>query len=112
LKPTPEHQLDQVFHCLADPSRRKMLALLREAGQLKVGDIAQAFDMTLNGVSKHLKVLEQAGLVIRRVDGREHWISVNWAALQPAYQFLHYHQHFWSQRLDALVDYVAPPKKR
>jgi DNA-binding transcriptional ArsR family regulator len=107
-----DERLDAVFRCLADPSRRKMIALLREAGQLKVGDIAQAFAMTLNGVSKHLKVLEQADLIARRVEGREHWISVNWAGLQPAYEFLHYHHHFWSSRLDALVDYVGPKKKR
>jgi DNA-binding transcriptional ArsR family regulator len=107
-----DEQLDQVFHGLADPSRRKMVALLREAGQMKVSDIGQAFDMTLNGVSKHLKVLEQAGLVTRRVEGREHWISVNWPALQPAYEFLHFHQHFWTARLDALMDHVDSKKKR
>jgi DNA-binding transcriptional ArsR family regulator len=112
LKQAQEHTLDRVFHCLADPSRRRIIALLREAGQLKVGDIAQAFSMTLNGVSKHLKVLEEAGLVLRRVEGREHWISVSWQALQPAYEFLHHHHHFWSQRLDALVDYVDPGKKK
>ncbi|MDX2019415.1 MAG: metalloregulator ArsR/SmtB family transcription factor [Deltaproteobacteria bacterium] len=108
LTPKQEHQLDRVFGCLSDPSRRKVIALLREARELKVTDIAQAFDMSLNGVSKHLKVLEEAGLVVRRVDGRVHWFSANWSALQPAYEFLHFHQHFWSQRLDALVDYVKP----
>lgn len=106
LKKKQEQILDQVFHCLADPSRRKMIALLREADRLRVGDIAAAFDMTLNGVSKHLKALEQANLVVRHVEGREHWLSVNWRALAPAYEFLHFHHHFWSQRLDALVDYT------
>ena len=109
---TKDARLDAVFGCLADPSRPKMIVLLREAGQLKVGDIAQAFAMSLNGVSKHLKVLEQADLIVRHVEGREHWISVNWAALQPAYEFLHHHQHFWTSRLDALVDYVGAKKKK
>ncbi|HKA56984.1 MAG TPA: metalloregulator ArsR/SmtB family transcription factor [Gemmatimonadales bacterium] len=95
-----------MFHGLADPARRKIIALLRESGELPVGVIGQAFAMTQNGVSKHVKVLEAAGLVRRRVEGRVHWISVDWSALQVAYEFLHAHQHFWSTRLDALVDYT------
>src|SRR5688500_11756755 len=105
-----EQRLDRVFHCLADPARRKILALLREAGELKVSDVGQAFSMTQNGVSRHVKVLEGAGLIKRRVDGRIHWISVDWAALQPAYAFLRAHHHFWSERLHALVDYTASKK--
>jgi DNA-binding transcriptional ArsR family regulator len=105
-----EPELDRVFHALADPARRRIIVLLREAGELKVGDVGKAFAMTQNGVSKHVKVLEEAGLVERRVDGREHWISVSWSALQPAYEWLHFHQHFWSSRLDALVDYTKRQK--
>lgn len=60
----------------------------------------------LAGVSEHLKVLEAAGLLARRVDGRTHWLSLRWRALQAAYEWLHYYQHCWSERLDALVDYV------
>ena len=99
-------KLNRVFHALGDPSRRRIIALLRDSGELKVGDVATAFSMTLNGVSKHLKVLEKAGLVSRRVEGRVHWIRVHWPALQPAYAWLHAHHHFWSERLDALVDYA------
>lgn len=105
--------LDRVFHALGDASRRKIIELLREAGELRVGDVAEAFAMSLNGVSKHLKVLEQAGLVERRVEGRQHFIRVNWASLQQPYEWLHFYHHYWSQRLDAFVDYVAresPPK--
>ena len=104
--PTETPDLDQVFHALADPSRRKILGLLREAGELRVSDLAQAFAMSLNGVSKHLKVLERAQLVLRRIDGREHWIRVNWPALEPAHGWLDFHHQFWSGRLDALADYV------
>lgn len=95
-----------MFHCLADPARRKIIALLRESGELPVGVIGRAFAMTQNGVSKHVKVLEGAGLVRRRIAGRVHWISVDWSALQLAYEFLHAHHHFWSTRLDALVNYA------
>ena len=106
-----------MFHALADESRRKIVELLREAGELKVGDIASSFDMSLNGVSKHLKVLEQAGLVQRRIAGREHWLRVDWSALQLGYEWLHFYQQFWGKRLDALVDYVKknpskPTKKK
>ncbi len=105
-----DERLSSVFHTLADPSRRRIIELLREAGELKVGDLAEAFSMSLNGVSKHLKVLEKAGLVLRRVDGREHWISANWEALQQPYEWLHFYHHFWSGRLDSLVDYVKTTK--
>ena len=101
-----DERLSRVFHALADPTRRRIIALLRESGELPVGGVAEAFSMTLNGVSKHLKVLESAGLARRRIEGRVHWISVDWTALQLAYEFLHAHHHFWSTRLDALVDYA------
>jgi DNA-binding transcriptional ArsR family regulator len=104
---TTEEQLSRIFRVLADPSRRRIIELLREANELRVSDIADAFDMTLAGVSKHLKVLEAAGLVRRRVDGREHYLSVDWSALQKPYEWLHFYHHFWSARLDALVDYAS-----
>ena len=106
-----EARLSRVFHGLADPARRKIVALLREAGELTVGEIGQAFAMTQNGVSKHVKVLEAAGLVSRRVVGREHRISVRWSALQPAYSYLHGYHHYWSERLDAFVDYATSRDK-
>lgn len=100
-------QLDRIFQCLGDANRRRILALLRESGELKVGEIAGAFPMSLNGVSKHLKVLERAGLVERRVVGREHWIGVNWQGLEAAYGWLHTHYHYWAERLDVLAA-IAP----
>ena len=106
VEPTEgDARLDRVFGALGDPSRRRIIALLREAGDLKVGDIATVFSMSLNGVSKHLKVLERAGLVLRRVEGREHWLCVDWEGLREAYQWLHFHRHFWGGRLDSLADY-------
>lgn len=105
-KAVEEQRLSQVFHALADPARRRIIALLREAGELPVGVVAEAFSMTLNGVSKHVKVFEHAGVVRRRIEGRLHWMSVDRSALRVAYVFLHAHHHFWSTRLDALVDYA------
>ena len=100
-----EDRLSRVFAALADPTRRDIVARL-SVGDATVGQLAAPYDVSFQAVSKHLKVLEEAGLVTRRIDGRVHWISVNWSALQPAYGFLHAHQHFWSERLDALVDYA------
>lgn len=84
-----------------------MIELLREAGELTVGEIAKTFDMSLNGVSKHLKVLERSHLITRRIDGRTHYIRVDWQSLQRPYEWLHFYHHYWSGRIDKLVDYVA-----
>lgn len=107
-----EEALSRIFKVLADPSRRRILELLREAEELRVSDLAEAFSMSLNGVSKHVKVLEAAGLVTRRVDGREHFLRVDWSALQQPYEWLHFYHHFWSARLDALVDYTSQSKQK
>ena len=64
--------------------------------------VAAAFAMSLNGVSKHLKVLERAEIVRRRVDGREHWIRVDWDSLRLPYEWLYFHRNYWSKRLDSL----------
>ena len=99
--------LDLVFGSLADPTRRRILGLLREAGELKVGDIAQAFDMSLNGVSKHLKILERAGVITRRIEGRQHWISPDRRALGEALQWLSEHHEVWAARLERLGELVT-----
>lgn len=105
-------ELDRTFGALSDPSRRRIIGLLREAGELKVTDLAEAFSMSLNGVSKHIKVLERSGLVIRRIDGREHWLRVNWSGLQAGYEWLHFYRQFWGARLDALIDYVEQQTRK
>ena len=97
-------QIATVFHALADPSRCQVIDLLREAGEMRVGDLAAAFEMTLNGVSKHLKVLEAAGLLNRRREGTSHFVSVRWEGLAPVVAWLDSHRHYWQRRLDALAD--------
>lgn len=110
--PKDEEALNEAFLALSDPTRRKIIHLLREAGELRVGDVAEAFSMSLNGVSKHVKLLERAGLITRQVRGREHWLAARWEALQSPYEWLHFYHHFWSQRLDALVDYTTKKGKK
>lgn len=93
--------LDAVFHALSDPTRRAMLRALSE-GERKVGDLAAPFAMSLAGASKHVKVLEGAGLVRRRVEGRTHYCSLEAARLADAQAWLRYYERFWAGKLDTL----------
>jgi DNA-binding transcriptional ArsR family regulator len=98
-----DQELDAIFGALSDTSRRRILQMLRQAGRLRVGDIAAAFEMSLNAVSKHLKTLEKAGLVERTIEGREHWIAPCPARLSVALRFFHLIEHLWHERLDSLA---------
>lgn len=100
--PTEEQRLSRIFRSLADPSRRKIVALLRDAPELRVGDLAAAFEMSLNGVSKHIKQLESAGLVSRRIEGTTHFIRLNPQGVAPVLDWLDVYRHRWRTRLDAL----------
>lgn len=106
-----EEELDRAFGALSDRSRRQIIGLLREAGDMKVTDVAEVFSMSLNGVSKHIKVLERAGLIARRIEGREHWLKIKWSGLQGAFGWLHFYRQFWNARLDGLADHVQQQKK-
>ena len=104
-------RLSRVYGAIADPTRRAMLAMLT-GGEVTVGTLAERFPISFNGVSKHVKVLEQAGLVRRKVRGREHWLRLRPAPLREAARWLEHYREFWNTRLDALEDFLAPPKKR
>ena len=93
--------LDQVYAAIADPTRRAILAKLA-GGDVKVGSLAAAFPISFNGVSKHVKVLERAGLLSRRVDGREHWLRLRPKPLETAAEWLEAYRAFWQARLDVL----------
>lgn len=103
-------QLDQVFGALSDHTRRALLARLA-SGPAKITDLAEPFDMSLPAVSKHLKVLERAGLVERNIDGRVHRCSLNAAPLADAEAWLDYYRGFWQQNLDALAQYLEGEDK-
>lgn len=100
-----EQNLDRVFRALADPTRRAILARLAE-GEATVGALCEPFPISFAAVSKHLGVLERAGLVTREARGRERVCRMNPAALQNARAWLEYHERFWSERLDALDELV------
>lgn len=95
------HNLDDTLLALADETRRAILARLSE-GEARVTTLAEPFDISLNSVSKHIRVLERAQLVRRRVQGREHVLSLNRAPLDEAAAWIATQQQFWSQRLAAL----------
>ena len=94
--------LNRVYAAIADPTRRAILAVLAGGGELNVGSLAGRFPISFNGVSKHVKVLERAGLVRRRVRGREHWLRLRPEPLREATRWLEHYREFWDARLDAL----------
>lgn len=93
--------LDRTLSALADPTRRAILAQLA-CGETRVTSVAAPFDISLNAVSKHIRVLERAGLVRRRIAGREHWLSFDPRPMDEALHWMESHRRFWTQRLDTL----------
>jgi len=96
-----DHNLDDTLLALADGTRRAILARLSD-GDARVTTLAEPFRMSLNSVSKHIRVLERAQLVRRQVRGREHVLSLNIAPLERAAAWLVTQQQFWGARLAAL----------
>jgi|SRR5581483_2551052 len=103
--------LDQTYAALADSTRRAILARLQQQ-EARVTELAEPFAMSLNAVSKHLQVLERAGLVRREVRGREHYLSANPAPLQHAAEWLSAYQRFWDHRLERLDTFLRQKKTR
>ena len=95
------HDLNLIFHALGDPTRRAILGNL-SAGEASVSHLSRPFDLSFAAVSKHLGVLERAGLVTREARGRERICRINPAALADARAWLEFHERFWTERLEAL----------
>lgn len=98
--------LDAAYAALADPTRRAILEVLR-AGEQRVTDLARRFPVSLNAISKHIQILERAGLVRREVRGRNHFLMADPAALLPARNWIDQYQEFWEARADALAEHLA-----
>jgi DNA-binding transcriptional ArsR family regulator len=94
-------QLDSVFHALGDPTRRRMLSELAR-GERTVGQLADPFAISLAAASKHIKALENAGLIRREVRGRTHMCRLDPGPLASAHEWLAFYERFWSDRLDLL----------
>ena len=97
----PSHDLDAVFHALADPTRRAMVQMLA-GGECTVGELAEPFEMSLAAASKHVKVLERAGLIQRTVEGRTHICRLDAQAMRPTSEWMRRYERFWGDRLDIL----------
>lgn len=94
--------LDRVYSALADPTRRALLTTLR-SGDARISDLAAPRPISFAAVSRHVGVLEEAGLLQREVRGREHWLSVRPEALRSAEDWIHDQTSFWAARADALA---------
>jgi DNA-binding transcriptional ArsR family regulator len=94
--------LDRTYAALADPTRRALLVALRD-GEARITDLAAPLPMTFAGVSRHVGVLETAGLVKREVRGREHWLSLRPETLTVAERWIGEQTSFWARRAQALV---------
>ena len=94
-------QLDAVFHALGDPTRRRMLAQLAE-GERTVGQLAGPFSISLAAASKHVKALENAGLIRREIRGRTHVCRLEPGPLASAHEWLAFYERFWTDHLNLL----------
>jgi DNA-binding transcriptional ArsR family regulator len=103
--------LDAVFAAVADPTRRAILATLAQS-PATVTEIARPFPVSLNAISKHLMVLERAGLIRRKVIGREHHCSIEPKRLRQAAAWFDHYRVFWEERLEALERHLVARASR
>ncbi len=98
--------LDLIFAALADATRGELLSRIGQ-GEVTVTRLAEPFEMSLPNVSKHLRVLENAGLVHRGIEGRTHYLSTNPKPLRKAVHWIEYHRTFWEASFDKLAAELA-----
>jgi len=106
-------QLDRTFHALGDRSRRQMLSAIRREGTCSAGHLAALFDSAQPTISKHLKVLEEAELIARSVQGRHHIFALRRDRMSQAQAWLEHHLQFWQgslDQLDNLLDELQQPE--
>ena len=101
-----EDQLDRTFAALAHPIRRSILGRLATRGAASVSDLAEPFDVSLMAISKHVRVMEEAGFIRRERDGRVKRCSYDPAAFDAASAWIDRHRAFWNQQLDSLAEYI------
>jgi DNA-binding transcriptional ArsR family regulator len=106
------HQTDMtpVFHALAHEARRDMLARLA-SNELTIGELAEPLSMSLAAASKHVLVLEKAGLIHRNVIGRRHVCRLEAGPLAAANEWLRFYERYWNERLDALEALMRAPRR-
>jgi DNA-binding transcriptional ArsR family regulator len=97
-----DQSLDRAYAALSDSTRRRLLIALRD-GPARITDLAAPLPISFAAVARHVSVLESAGLIHREIRGREHWLTVRSAGLQPAEEWIAEQTSFWSVRADALA---------
>lgn len=102
---TPADALSSTFAALSDPTRRAILARLAE-GECSVSELAKPFDMSMPAVSKHLRVLERAGLIARRRNAQWRPCRIEAGPLKEVFDWTERYRHIWEERLDRLDDYL------
>ncbi|MBU6455870.1 MAG: winged helix-turn-helix domain-containing protein [Cyanobacteria bacterium REEB67] len=100
-------QLDRTFFALSDPTRRAIIGTLALKGPCSVLELAEPFDMSLAGISKHLKLLENASLIEREKRGRVHYLRLCGEPMSEANKWLESYGKFWNQQLDAFENYLT-----
>src|SRR5436309_3346622 len=103
--------LSSTFFALADPTRRAILARLTK-GEASVTELAEPFDMSLPAISKHLKVLERAGLIVRSRDAQWRPCRLEAARLRDVHEWLDHYRKFWEESFDRLDDYLRELQKK
>ena len=104
---TNDRKLDLTFGALSDPIRRAILARLAH-GEASVGELARPFDVSRPAISKHLRVLEKAGLVRRTPDGRISRCELDAVPMQGAAAWVEHYRRYWESQLDSLARYLEP----
>ena len=97
--------LDLTFSALSDPTRRAIISRLAE-GEAAINELASPFDMSLPAVTKHIRILEKAGLLTRKKQGRVQYCRLNAAPMRDAASWLAFYQKFWDAKLDSLAVFL------
>jgi DNA-binding transcriptional ArsR family regulator len=108
---TRETQLDEVFFALSHSARRRLLARLGEGGDQAVGTVAAPFTESPAQITKHLAILERAGLITRRVAGRHHQLHLEPEGIRLATDWISRHREFWSAGIDRLEHFLAASER-
>lgn len=107
----PSQQLDHIFQALSDSTRRSILLRVRDTDET-VSDIAAHYEMSMPAVTKHLNILERAGLIVRRKKGRKRLCRAEPKNLSSAMEWLEHYQQFWDQQLESLKQFVEMNKPK
>ncbi len=104
-------QLDRVFFALSDGTRRGILARLAQ-GSTTIGELSAPFEISKPAITKHMKILESAGLIQRKISGRQHQCTLTTAGLKTAEEWLNFHRKFWESRFDALSELLRQEESK